>query len=176
MLPQCLVECSSLLPRTSYPEHLYPGHSPISAPSARVTDWSNQMATSVTSSLPSAPHQPHPDPQVSMMASTSTPLGNALIGTPRIIIRVRLFILLRPLMTTNTNNTLPPWSPHPRRNPSPLRLAPFLRTNTPPCITHRPASLDGNTVGSGLSKSICQSCPSQSGCTSAPLGASTHQC
>jgi hypothetical protein len=51
------------------------------APSARVTDRSYSTTTSVASSLPPTPHQPHPDPQVSMTAHSSTPLGGELFRT-----------------------------------------------------------------------------------------------
>jgi hypothetical protein len=57
-----------------------PGRVPA-APSARVTDCSYSTTTSVASSLPPTPHQSHPDPQVSMTAHSSTPLGDALFRT-----------------------------------------------------------------------------------------------
>jgi hypothetical protein len=62
------------------------------APIARVTDWSYSTTTSVASSLPPAPHQPHPESQVSMMAHSQT-LGDALFRTDP-----------RPLMATGKDS------------------------------------------------------------------------
>jgi hypothetical protein len=77
---------TSSAPGTLVPNEDQPPSTPTpvpvpAAPPATVTDRSYSTTTSVTSSLPLTPHQPHPDPQVSMTAHSSTPLGDALFRT-----------------------------------------------------------------------------------------------
>jgi hypothetical protein len=77
--------------RTSHPVHQLRSQAAFTA---IVTDRSYSPTISVASSLPPTPHQPHPDPQVSMTAHSSTPLGDALFRTDP-----------RPTMTTTCENS-----------------------------------------------------------------------
>jgi hypothetical protein len=70
---------ASSAPGTLVPTEDQPPSTPTpvsvqAAPSSRVKEWSHPTTTSVLSSLPPIPHQPHPDPKVSMTVHSSTPL------------------------------------------------------------------------------------------------------